>query len=468
MSPNFEISINGDALVSCASVGWVAGSFTRRNQAPDSFTFSRAQDAGHSTHEISSGDKVVVWLNGQRFFTGTAQDPTFNEDASTQVKQIELLGPWWNLSQLTFVVTAYNLSTEGIGIAPTLDSAVTVTTGGGLAQVWNPLLNSGLGGWEIDSVISRTYKWGRLRFTDTGSAPQIIDVAGATSAHGQLCGAYTSAGTPVVLPVQAELRKVLLIGLFNNDALGLPRPVQLEDAVDFAAALGASIYRSGIIYTDRKITELITELLMIMPDVVCYFDYSTEIPRMLFRVGSSYNDSTYYRGTAPLASYSLVAVNSMVPRGVVIRYEVQNTLVAGSYAPRWRQVIYLDKWPYDTLMHDPSVIVHTVPYTAGDYIPLGLARSIYEPLSVLRATGSVVFRGLTQAQAIAMRPGNTLNIANVPEDLASAQVLIQECTWTFATDTVTARAGYPRHIGLSNLTDTRTFLIRVLTGRVDL
>lgn len=472
MSPDFSISINGATAVSCAAAGWSVGTVTRRNLDADSITLSRvlrlgADSIANTIHPISKGNKVVVFLAGERIFTGTAQSPSQSYDESTATTEIELLGPWWNLSQQTFVLSPFTSVGVVAGVTPTLGTEITITnTAGptdGSFSIWNPSLNDGLGGWEIPSASSVTYKWGRGRYNGVGLPT--LDVAGTTSTYGWLCGSRTFGGTTVVESVQTALWRVLEVTRLDILSLGSPALFAVDGLSTFVAPLGAAVYHSRITHSDRKVTDLITELLSVMPDVVLVWDYSLAVPKMQFKRAAEGIERTYTLGVPPLATARLSALDNMVPRGVIVRHERSDILLSGFTYPR-RPLIYMEKWPEDTLMHDQGALCHTVPYTVGDFISQGVARTLYESLSTLRTAGSLTLKGLTPTQALALVPGTTVNLSGDLQ-LETAQSLIQEVTWAVATNTVTLKSGYPKRLGLDGLTDTRTYLARVLDGRTD-
>lgn len=470
MSLNFSLSINGATPVSCSAAGWALGTFTRRNLDADSLTLSRVLDSGirtaaRSEHTIEKGDKVVLFLGEERLFTGTAQSPAQSYDDSSANTEVELLGPWWDLTRQTFVLSSFIGTTGLSGLTPDLGSEITITTaaGDGSYTIWNPALNDGAGGWEVPSASSVTYEWGRNRYNGVGLPT--LDIAGITSSYGWLCGTRTFGGVTTLESVQVALWRVLEVTRLNMLSLGLDPVFNVDESTVFIPNLNPPVFRSRITHVDRKVSDLITELLAVMPDVCLVWDYSQEVPMMQFRRVSASTDRSYTLGYSPLASVRLNPLDSLIPRGVVIRYEVANSQVSGFNYPR-RNLIYMEKWPEDTLMHDPGALCHTVPWSAGTYIPQGLAKVLYDSLSVLRTAGSITLRGLTPTQVLQLAPGLTVGIYG-DTTLEPAQSLVQEVTWNIPSNTVTLKAGYPKRLGLDGLTDLRTYLVRVLNGVFD-
>lgn len=145
MTPTYTMQINGGEVSPCSDLGWSLESIARRNLAPDVLSLRRLHDGALS---LVKDDVVVVYADGGRIFTGTAQQPRISiADNSTVTAQI--LGPWHVLNQTTF--TRGQPRTAGSGATATASvsgGAVTsIAVGaGGSGYLYAYVVFSGGGG----------------------------------------------------------------------------------------------------------------------------------------------------------------------------------------------------------------------------------------------------------------------------------------------------------------------------------
>lgn len=467
MSHYFSMSINGATAVSCEAAGWsVDGGLVRRNMAADSVTLRRAVRAGETSIGIAVGDVVNVYLNGDYFFVGTAQALAFSFTDGRSSASVQLLGPWWNLEQLTFVRCPPTLSGVDYTHLPHVLGGTFVTTPGDGIQEWNGTA------WVTPST-GTYYQWGRA---DDFSSPnhtgadashrKILDIARFTSARGFTCDPnwtdYIANPSSIYRTMQAEIKALVTYALwiYNSSGLGLTAPFT-ADLATLTANMGASASPRYRPYQDRKVAELIIELMAVKPDASIWWDYSAGVPVMHMGVASEEVESELTPGLPPLRSLDAAPRTGLTMTGVVIRWEY-TAATAWPYRG-WKQVALFDKYPLTCLAHEPGVLVHSVDFDGSTLFLPTLAESLYNSLSPLRATGTLVLGDLTDAEALAIRPGMVYRVAG-DELLSQAQLLIQETRWNPMDGSVTCSLGYPRALDLQTLRDLRGWATMSFSG----
>jgi hypothetical protein len=409
MNLQFSMSINGASAVACEAAGWsVDGGLQRRNMAADVVTLRRAIRAGDTATGLVVGDVVNLYLNGDPFFVGTAQAPAFSFTDGRSAASVQLLGPWWNLEQLTFVrytPTINGGSTDYTHLPPVLGGTFATTAGDGVS-IWDDTIHD----WVPAGTLY--FQWARA---DDSSSPNhtgadsahrmLLDIARYTSGRGLMCDPNWLGGAPSVYrTMQAELKSLVsyALAIYSSSGLGLTAPFS-ANVTTLTDSMGASASPRYRTYQDRKVSELIIELMAVKPDASIWWDYSAGVPVMNMGVASEETETSLTPGSTLLRSLDATPRAGLVLSGVVIRWEYSTNYPW--YYRGWKQVALYDKWPSTVLAHEPGVLVHTVDFDGSAAFRPTLAESLYTSLSPLRATGTLVLGNLTPAEALAIRPG---------------------------------------------------------------
>lgn len=180
----FEISINGADLTSCESAGWAVLSLTRRNLAADVLSLRRRHS---SATALAHGDRVVLWADGRRIFTGQVYAPGASLAAPADLDQVQVLGPWQIFNETTFVRGFPRLAGSGATFAASVSgghvTAVNVTAGGSGYLEGQLVFGGGGGAGAV----------GRVNISDAGVVVSVDVLSGGVG--------YTSAPTVGIMPI---------------------------------------------------------------------------------------------------------------------------------------------------------------------------------------------------------------------------------------------------------------------------
>jgi len=455
--PIFTMTINGGTEVRCSDVGWSVESLTRRNQQPDAVTLVRALRSDRTTAMILKDDKLQFYMDGQPWFYGTAQSPAFRLGENASTVSLQILGPWFDLQKLTFVRTPPRLISGSYVYLPHEEGDTFVTTFGDGVQVWD----SGTETW-VTPTVGTHFVWGREDdFTGAGTAPDpwVLDIARYTSSRGLICDPDWD-HPPYYRTAQAEIESLVSYALDVYAMLGLTAPFS-ADLVTLTDDLGATASPRYRTFQDRKVSELLAEALACKPDAATWWDYRAGVPVLKMAVATEAAETTLTPGSGPLRSLDAQPMSGALPAGVVIKWEYTDPFV-WQYRG-WKLTALFDKYPATVLMHDPGVMCVTVDYDGPAAFRPEMAESLYNSLSTLRATGSLVLGGLSATEASEIRPGLTYRLAG-DDQLAQAQLLVQETTWNIRANTVTCSLGYPKTLDLQQLMDLRGWAVVTLSG----
>ncbi|MES2597172.1 MAG: hypothetical protein V4662_17630 [Verrucomicrobiota bacterium] len=450
---NTSISINGADAVDCASLGWSFETRSLRNCAPDVATLRRVREAGEAI-DIAPDSKVVLFVDGVRTFTGTAQPAQFSIAENGERVTVQIFGPWWHLMAVTFCRADFHDEGGIYNQLPPIegDTFVVGSGSGEGTQIWDG------SGW-VSGGAGTTYKWARVQ--NLSATPPEVDIAFFTGARGLLFDPNWPLFPDVYRSVYDEVSELLTYMLEVHTRLGLEAPFQV-DLGQLETDLGAVATPRFRTFLDQKVATVLTTMLAIKPDASVFFDYSTEIPTLRIRVASIETTVDLAKGVAPLQRITATPRPDLQPAGIIVRWEYDEDL---PYSWRgYRRPRFLDKFPLDVLPHEPWVLTHTIDAVAGigSFQPQ-LAESIYNSIGILRVTGSMSLTFDNPAEAAAIRPGLCYRLAG-DAALDDAQLLTQDSTWNLTTGQVDASLGYPRALALDDISALRGWVTWTVQG----
>jgi hypothetical protein len=528
---DFLISIAGAAAQSAEALGWSLESLQRRSQAADVALLKMTRHRPSDAARIARNDKVVIWHQGTRIFTGKAQPASVQNTESGSAITVPVFGPWFDLEQQTFcrgvyrgeggggsatasvsggAVTSVAVTGGGSGyygarviftggggvgaiaratvsngqvisvsiisggtgyttvptvellgvtqLPPRIGDTYTVPSGSGIS-IWNPATEE----FETPSP-STTYKWARA--DNAGATPIEVDIARYCGTRGLLCDPNWGE-PPIYRTVFEEIKELLNYSQFVPDRLGLEQPLTCDFA-QMETDLGANATPKYRTWQDAKVSSLISQLLAVKPDVATWFDYSSSVPALRMRSAAVETEQTLRLGQAPLMSISATPRPELAPAGMVIRWEFSEDNNKPWFWRGYRVPAHVDKSPADVLPHEAGVVTQTLEYVPelgveglGSYRPT-LAAALMQSLGPVRASGSMVLRPATAGEALGIRPGLTYRLTDPM--LSACQLLVQETTWTPASNQVQCSLGYPRSLDLQTISDLRGWLVRVFSG----
>ncbi len=445
------MQINGGAKVTCESLGWSFRSLARRSMDADVVTLQRREKPQEAA-AIADGAAVSFWVGETRIFEGVTQAPEVTLADGMAVLTQRVLGPWWQLSRVTFCRGAGITANNILALAPPEDSAFVyvVPAGAPWEQVWDTNLNA----WVTREATTTYYKWGRQTLYEgrgnTVTNPIVLDLAGYLSARGDLCD-------PAIIGSSVQYRN-LYVSLFEIQNAYLATQNGLNGVVP-RLEFGGGIAEAGTVGTiapkirqvsDRKISDVLAELFAAAPQVCSYVDYEkTGLPAICFDEGGSVE-------VLSLSSPEVVSVDA-VPRpelqvsGVVLRYE-NGTSYISPLARGVRPLLALDKYPATCVPHEPGALTHTLDFSLDAY-RFGLAQKLYESFATLRATGSIEMMPPSLERLMAVRPG--VVFAFDTPSLAGSQMIVQETVWTPFNNRLNCTIGLPKRLDLQTMADLR-------------
>ena len=444
------LQINGGAKVSCESLGWSFRSLARRSMDADVVTLQRRERPADVT-AIADGAICSFWVGLTRIFEGTAQAPEVSlADGVATITQ-RIFGPWWNLSRVTFCRGAGISANNILGLAPPEDSVFVYVVPAG--QPWEQIWDTATQAWIERPATTTYYKWGRESLIagrgDTVGNPIILDIAAYISPRGDLCDPFIGA-TVQYRNLWVSLYEIQQAYLSTQNGInGVVPRLEFGGGIAENGEVGTLAPKARQV-SDRKISDVLSELFAAAPGVCSYVDYAKEgLPAILFD-----EDDTVE--TLALTSPEVVSVDA-VPRpelqvsGVVLRWE-DGTSYLSPLARGVRRAVAVDKWPVTTLPHEPGALTHTMDFSIDSY-RFGLAQKLYNSFSTLRATGSIELMPDSLERLLAVRPGSIFAI-NTPS-LAGSQMLVQETVWTPFNNRLNCTVGLPKRLDLRTMADLR-------------
>lgn len=453
------IQINGGAKVSCESLGWSFRSLARRSMDADVVTLQRRERPANVS-AIADGAICSFWVGETRIFEGTAQAPEVDlADGLATITQ-RIFGPWWNLSRVTFCRGAGISANNILGLAPPEDSTFVYVVPA--SAPWEKIWDSNQQAWVERAETTTYYKWGRQSLIDgrgaTAGNPIILDIAGYLSPRADLCDPFIGESVQYrnLFFSLYEIQQAFLST--QNGINGVVPRLEFGGGIDENGAVGTLAPKARQV-SDRKISDVLSELFAAAPEVCSYVDYAKEgLPAIFFD-----EDNTVE--SLDLTSPEVVAV-SAVPRpelqvsGVVLRWE-DGTSYLSPLARGVRQAVRVDKWPLTALPHEPGALTHTMNFSLDSY-RVGLAQKLFSSFSTLRATGTIELMPTTLERLLAVRPGVVFSI-DTPS-LAGSEMLVQETVWTPFNNRLNCTVGLPKRLDLRTMADLRGWVQVTFSG----
>lgn len=411
---NFSISINGATAVDIQSIGGRVISRRQINQGTGTcrLEFVRRR-LGDALPPVVFGDVIRIWVNGVGYFYGTAQNPTFRNDAGQISYSVEVKDAWNRLEELYFC-RGYG-PTDG---SPTGDfdvgfvnaNAVTVTS-------------TLIGGYlSTRTLLGRSGLLASGDFLDLDD--QLTEVM--TYAESRLS---KNPGARFTLP---------------TDWLGLTGP-QFTLPEEIA---------------NLKCSDVITKLLRWFPDASHWLDYSgmTEAthPALRFVRMSTATPVEYGYGEGELRVAEMTVRDDMRPAGVVLRFE------SDVATDLWRIYNWYDtvmqQFPAGTQANNPRVLAQSLPLPTDYLVAPGLAEQLYNTLNTQVVEGTL--NVTRQELDISLRPGLAIVLAgDSPGWPTDGRLYVQEVVDDPQSGMQTLRCGYPGHLGITDLRSLGTSLV---------
>lgn len=400
-TPIYTLSIDGAAPVTTESLACQVRQRQRVNQGPDSLTLRWLRGAGQAL-PITDNQRVVVYQDGVPFFTGWHVLPKVSLRANDGSFESSLLGPWHWFQEYTFC---------------RLDPALIPDT----ADI-------------TTSDIRHLYASPATPFTIT-NANAVLSASAVT-------GMPIRGGT--IRTVQQELEEVIEYVRLNT--------IRQQGTAAFQTGTISlpTMYRLLNEIHDQRCESLVRGVFTPFPDGVVWFDYSTSPPTL--NVGAMRNATpvAIAYGDLDLSEISLTARTDMQVSGVVIKYE--QAYASGTYF-RGNKGTYA--YPAGAQMNDAGVFVASTTVD-GSFTPDGaanpiLAQALYASLSNLVIEGALPFVARTpRADA---HPGSAWTLTgDAPFAALGGALWTQSVTDDCATGRTTCQLGYPRHLGIRDLT----------------
>lgn len=460
------ISINGGPQVTPESLGWSAESIVKKSFDADVATLRRSSFPTVGTSEvIADGAKLVFKVGDVRVFEGIAQPPRITKAGGVPSVTMQVLGPWWYLQNMTYHragIRAGNIE----GYPPTegeIFKVVTLTDP--FLQIWDEVNNV----WVPHSGSSTWYQWGREALSagrgGSSANPIILDMGRVLTARGLVCdpvitsgGGFTSVAYRDLQFQVNELQGYVAAVYARTTGLGAAPLVFGSSILDTDTNYGSRTPRERP-FIDRKMSDLFAELMAIAPEVCSRVNYEVSGPPEIVWDTTALGDER----ALSLASTELVSVDlqpraGLVPRGVVVRYETDTPLTGQRGG---KLTFAYERYPAGIVPQEPGVITFSQDYKVGTVRP-GIAKWMYDSLSPLRASGSMVFSPVDLAGVLSLYPGAAYRFTE--PQLSSAQVLIQETSWDLRTGQVRCAVGYPPRLDLQTVIDLRGWVQIVFGG----
>lgn len=258
---------------------------------------------------------------------------------------------------------------------------------------------------------------------------------------------------------QNQSSRVMLFVVPNGDGEGrTPENTQatLSRVMTYAQTRGLLTVGSGLAklgdldvpsetLVNRSIADAIATVMRYHADLALQWDGTT-----LNIVQRGDEALTYTVGERPLSTHSVEVRNDLAPAGVIVRYEMSGSAETGSGD---REAVHIEKWPLDTSISDPDILIETVTLSPEDATPSGLAKRYYEVLSTLPPAEGVLTL-LDDHCDEEIKPGHTINLLGARAVFSTMQAFVQSVAETPLAGVTVIEVGLPPWMFLDGLLDT--------------
>jgi hypothetical protein len=402
---NFSISINGGTAVDIQSIGGRVMSRRQINQGVGSCRLEFKRRLGGELPPLVFGDVVRIWVNGRGYFYGTAQSPTFRNDAGQISYAVEVKDAWNRLEDLYFC------------------------RGGG------PIDGSPTGDFDVGFVnanavtVTSTLIGGYLSTRTLLGRSGLMADADFLTLDQQLTEVMTYAASRLSKNPGARFT-------LPSDWLGLTGP---------AFTLPEEI-------ANLKCSDVVTKILRWFPDTAHWMDYSalttSSHPGLrLVRMGEV-TPTEYTYADNRLRVLNMTVRDDMRPAGVVLRFESAAVTDLWRVYNWWESL--MQQYPAGTQANNPRVLAQSLPLPTDYLVPSVLAQQLYNTLSARVVEGTLTLTG--KDLDLDLRPGLAVVInGDSPAWPAGGRLYVQEVTDDPQSGSQTLRCGYPGHLGITDL-----------------
>lgn len=193
---------------------------------------------------------------------------------------------------------------------------------------------------------------------------------------------------------------------------------------------------------DRRTHELVSDALVLHPDVALWWDYSGDRATALFTKRGEHV-ITLQAGVNDVTDEGITPRPELIPGGVIFRYENSTAALAQNGG---RRAVLIDAFPAGTAADSMDVLIQTVTIPdSRTRVQKGSAKRLYDALAVLTYEGTVT---ITKAECdTGIRPGHTINIKGRDPAWANMNAFVQSVTEDVDKGMTTLTFGLPQHWG---------------------
>mgnify|MGYP000902611693 CR=1 FL=1 len=189
--------------------------------------------------------------------------------------------------------------------------------------------------------------------------------------------------------------------------------------------------------------EAVRKVMRWAPENVLYCDDSRGLRTVRWEAPGRSRSLYVTRGYDPVTDISASPTSAMSCAGVVIRFEAGHG--ATSYVADW---VGEFAYPANVLPTTPGVLLITLPLDKYTTMAATWARQVYDAIKTFAWQGQMMSDG----DYMGAMPGDLLYLTGRPEWLGS-KCLIQQVSFSAATQTQTVNFGPAKHLGVNDLAD---------------